>query len=93
MAAGEGYPDRRSLSRRLRRYPAFGRDETTIRRPFGKLRVALSIVEGRHDGLAAAPFGAFRTKSTKLSKATKKTLISSMDCDPLAATALARSQE
>ena len=51
MAAGEGYPDRRSLSRRLRRYPAFGRDETTIR---------------RHDGLAAAPFGAFRTYSGSL---------------------------
>ena len=53
---------------------AFGR-VLTRRRPFGKLRVALSNVEGRHDDTTfhGGAFGAF-TKNTKATKGHKENL-------------------
>jgi len=53
---------------------------TTGRRPFGKLRVALSNVEGRDDDTTfpyVCAFGAF-TKNTKLTKAHKEKLCESL---------------
>jgi len=76
MRDGETSVQDSSPSRFLTLFTVALRAGTTRRRPFGKLRVALSHVEGRYDDttrLTAGAFGASHTKSTKLTKFTKAT--------------------